>query len=118
VVNQRLAVRNCDECLEEVELTTTQARQLALLDIETEGTFYQGKGCEACRHKGLRGRVPFLEVLRVSDAIREMLVVNTPKSKIIDHAVSEGMITLREQAMRKVHDGSLRVDEALRILSL
>ncbi|MEM7448815.1 MAG: GspE/PulE family protein [Myxococcota bacterium] len=118
VVNQRLAVRNCDECLEEVELTTTQARQLALLDIETEGTFYQGKGCEACRHKGLRGRVPFLEVLRVSDAIREMLVVNTPKSKIIDHAVSEGMITLREQAMRKVHDGILRVDEALRILSL
>ncbi len=118
VVNQRLAIQNCADCTGPVEITDLQKKQLELLGVPNDGPFFAGKGCEACRGKGRRGRLPLLEVLRVSDTLRDHIIADTPKHKLLEAAVEEGMRTLSMQATERATEGQLPVDEIIRVLSL
>lgn len=124
VVNQRLAIRNCPDCVEKCEITELQKKQLGILGFDVEGDvydmgdFYQGKGCPSCRGKGRRGRVPLIELLAVDDDVREGLIAEKPKHELELAAVKNGMRTLSMQAMALAREGVLPVDELIRVLSL
>jgi len=125
VVNQRLAIRNCPDCVEKSEITDLQKKQLALLGFDMDGdvydmenVFYEGRGCEACRGKGRRGRVPLLEVLKVDDEIRDLMLAGTPKHELEHAAAKAGMRTLEWQAMDLARRGVLPVEEVIRVLSI
>ena len=119
VVNQRLAVRNCSECTEEVEISDMHRRQLILLGVEeVKGPFFEGKGCDRCRGKGRRGRVPLLEVMRIDDELRELLVADTSKHDLERAAIEGGMVPLGVQAMQRANRGEIPVEEVVRVLSL
>jgi len=125
VVNQRLAIRNCPDCVEKARITDLQKKQLALLGFDMEGDvyeladeFFEGKGCEACRGKGRRGRVPLLEVLKVDDQIRDLMLAGTPKHELELAAAKAGMRTLEWQAMDLASRGILPVEEVIRVLSI
>jgi type II secretory ATPase GspE/PulE/Tfp pilus assembly ATPase PilB-like protein len=75
---------------------------------------YEGKGCEACRHTGYRGRLGIFELLVIDDEIRAMIVDKTPANVIREAAVKNGMVTLWEDAKLKVIDGITTYSEILR----
>jgi len=125
VVNQRLAIRNCPDCIEKATITELQKKQLALLGFDMDGDvyaladeFFEGTGCEACRGKGRRGRVPLLEVLKVDDEIRDLMLAGTPKHDLEHAAAKAGMRTLEWQAMDLARRGVLPVEEVIRVLSI
>ena len=77
--------------------------------------FYKGKGCDKCLRTGYKGRVGLIEVLTMSPKIKSLVMENAEEYKIREEARREGMMTLRENGIRNVLDGSTTLDEVLRV---
>jgi type IV pilus assembly protein PilB len=116
IVAQRLARLVCKECREGVE---TDEASLVPYGHKPVGvgrfTAFQGRGCRACNHTGMRGRVALYEVMPVTEEIREFVSENARTSAIRDLARSQGMRTLRESGLAKVVEGRTTVKEILRV---
>lgn len=77
--------------------------------------FYQGKGCANCMGTGYRGRKCITEFLDLTDEIKEMILAERPLSEIRYRAVTDGMITLRQSAIKKVLQGETSLREINRV---
>jgi type IV pilus assembly protein PilB len=77
--------------------------------------FYKGKGCQTCNFTGMKGRVAIYEVMPVTTELRDLMLRNATTNEIRDTAVSQGMKTLRQNALQKVVDGVTTVEEVLRV---
>jgi type IV pilus assembly protein PilB len=116
VLAQRLVRMVCLACRTVVKLDKTLAEESGL-DFEEykDAPFYEGIGCQECHGTGYRGRKCITEFLDLNDEIKEMILVERPLSEIRYRAVTSGMITLRQSALRKVLDGSTTLREINRV---
>jgi type IV pilus assembly protein PilB len=116
VLAQRLVRMVCQSCRVPVPLDKTLAEESGL-DYEEykDAYFYQGKGCQECHGTGYRGRKCITEFLDLTDEIKEMILSERPLSEIRYRAVTGGMITLRQSALRKVLDGGTTLREINRV---
>ncbi len=116
VLAQRLVRILCSSCR-----TLVKAQQALIeesgLDYEQykETPFYEGKGCSECHGTGYRGRKCITEFLDLTDEIKEMIHAERPLSEIRYRAVTGGMITLRQSALRKVLNGETSLREINRV---
>jgi type IV pilus assembly protein PilB len=112
---QRLVRRVCSKCKVPHPLPPQ-----ALLDIgfspEEAATVVpmRGTGCETCNQTGYKGRVGLYEVLEVTDALRELILVGASALDIRKKGIDEGMITLRHSGLLKVKDGVTTTEEVTR----
>jgi len=119
VVAQRLVRMVCDSCGVEAELTPEQANAL---DIKIpDGAAAQlpvrvGTGCPRCRQTGLFGRLAVYEVLPVNDTIRKLIRSDAPEHEVSSAATADGMISLREAAIRHLAKGRTAFTEVVRVL--
>ena len=67
-----------------------------------------------CRDTGLKGRLGVYETMAVNDKIRKLVLAKAPASEIARQAVQDGMVTLRESAIRKMALGLTPFAEVLR----
>ncbi len=112
VLAQRLVRRLCPHCKEEVTYSRDMLLESGLLPNQTEGkTFYEGRGCLECNGAGFRGRMAIAELLDLSDRIRGLILEKRPASEIKSAAKEEGMIFLRDSALRKVFSGDTTLKE-------
>ena len=116
VLAQRLVRMVCLACREAVKLDNVLAEESGLNFEEYKDVpFYEGKGCHACHGTGYRGRKCITEFLDLNDEIKEMILAERPLSEIRYRAVTGGMITLRQSALRKVLEGSTTLHEINRV---
>jgi type IV pilus assembly protein PilB len=78
-------------------------------------SFYKGKGCATCNFTGMKGRVAIYEVMPVTQDIRDLIIRNAPAAEIGETAQRQGMKTLRQNALQKVIDGGMTIEEVLRV---
>ncbi|HSC55866.1 MAG TPA: GspE/PulE family protein, partial [Nitrospira sp.] len=116
VLAQRLIRMLCQSCRVPLSLDKVLAEESGL-DYEEykDVPFYQGKGCHECLGTGYRGRKCVTEFLDLTDEIKEMILAERPLSEIRYRAVTGGMITLRQSALRKVIDGVTTLREINRV---
>jgi type IV pilus assembly protein PilB len=116
VLAQRLVRMVCLACRVAVKLDNVLAEESGL-DFEEykDVPFYEGKGCQECHGTGYRGRKCITEFLDLNDEIKEMILVERPLSEIRYRAVTGGMITLRQSALRKVLEGFTTLREINRV---
>ena len=116
VLAQRLVRMVCLSCRVAVKLDKALAEESGL-DFEEyqDVPFYEGKGCQECLGTGYRGRKCITEFLDLNDEIKEMILAERPLSEIRYRAVTGGMITLRQSALRKVLEGSTTLHEINRV---
>ena len=107
VIAQRLVRRLCAKC--KVPDTKTQPDALLQLGLPEryakQGKFYMAQGCDYCSQSGYRGRTAVHEVLIISDPIRQAIMRGAPALELKKIAQSEGMCTLRQNAIRKLIKG-------------
>lgn len=115
VVAQRLARRLCTKCAEPYEPTDDELAQLRFPQTAQRPTFYQAVGCHSCSNTGYSGRVAIHEVMHVDDRIERMAVTDAAVGDIAEYAVSQGMVTLRQDGLMKAAQGLTTVDEVLRV---
>ena len=116
VLAQRLVRMVCLACRVAVKHDNALAEESGL-DFEEykDVPFYEGKGCQECHGTGYRGRKCITEFLDLNDEIKEMILAERPLSEIRYRAVTGGMITLRQSALRKVLEGSTTLREINRV---
>jgi type IV pilus assembly protein PilB len=116
VLAQRLVRMVCLGCRVAVKLDHALAEESGL-DFEEykDVPFYEGKGCQECHGTGYRGRKCITEFLDLNDEIKEMILAERPLSEVRYRAVTSGMITLRQSALRKVLEGSTTLREINRV---
>jgi type II secretory ATPase GspE/PulE/Tfp pilus assembly ATPase PilB-like protein len=79
-----------------------QAWESLGLSYREDFQLYRGRGCDACKQTGLKGRVALHELLRGSDELRNLIQNRAKTMEMQNLASKEGMITL-------VQDGTLKV---------
>ncbi len=84
-------------------------------EVSSEQVFFRSVGCDACNHTGYRGRSAIHELLDMSDTIREMIIDRRPGSEIRRQAEKEGLLSLRESAIKKVFAGMTTLHEINRV---
>jgi len=116
ILAQRLVKRICPHCKEEFEMDASELATLGL-DLGKIGAvkLRRGKGCIKCRGTGYHGRSGVYEVLLITEAIRRLIVPETGTVEIREAAIEEGMVGLRENAIRKMLEGTTTYQEVLRV---
>ena len=114
VLAQRLVRRTCTRCRQKYDAPRTMRRALEKMGCEIE-TFYKGVGCKRCRNTGYAGRLGVHEILVVNDEIRDAVVAGASVGEIKRLGDENGMITLRQDGLRKVREGITTIEEVMHI---
>ena len=114
VLAQRLVRRTCTRCRQKYDAPRTLRRALEKMGCEIE-TFYKGVGCKRCRNTGYAGRLGVHEILVVNDEIRDAVVAGASVGEIKRLGDENGMITLRQDGLRKVREGITTIEEVTHI---
>ncbi len=122
---QRLVGRLCDNCKQKVEAT-------GLLKEEIEKTIeelpkdlkaqykkdkyeiYLPQGCKECNFKGVKGRIPVFEILKMTPSLEQVILTNPSESNLKDEAGKQGMVSLRQDGIIKALEGLVSIDEVLK----
>lgn len=116
ILSQRLVRKICNYCKESFEMDAAEIKAMGM-DVDSSGyiRLFRGKGCSRCRGTGYLGRSGIFEVLPYSDTIRNMTSETTPIEAIRNQAQKEGMVTLRENAIKILLEGKTTYQEVLRV---
>jgi type IV pilus assembly protein PilB len=112
---QRLARRICKSC--KVEATYEEEYlKAAKVDIDWahSTTFYKGEGCDQCGGSGYKGRCGIYEVMIMTPRLRKAIMDEMGTDELRELARSEGMLTLREDGLKKVESGVTSLDEVIK----
>ena len=116
VVAQRLVRRVCAQCSAEEVLSPEQIDHLHIRGAEgRELRVRRGKGCPKCRGTGYRGRTGVFEVMRVTPRIRKLVQERASAQDIKREALNDGMLTLREYAIKKMARGETTFEEVVAV---
>jgi type II secretory ATPase GspE/PulE/Tfp pilus assembly ATPase PilB-like protein len=115
IVAQRLVRVNCPDC---VQTTAGEDQRLAAMKLGVEPISVRvSLGCNKCRHTGFMGRTAIVECLSVSEQIKAALSTNGTEQSILETAVSEGFVPMKDLARKLVTDGKTTPIEAYQELS-
>ncbi len=122
IIAQRLTRTVCPSCRVETFLTADQMTLLGLdvHELRAQGQNPElmvafGEGCVQCRSTGLLGRTGVFEVLEVDDKIRKLIAAKSSSKEILKQARHDGLLTLREAAIKKLAKGGTSFEEVLRV---
>ncbi len=116
VLAQRLVRVICLSCKEKYEPTEEELKTINLTpDQLKKAKFHRGKGCEDCANTGYKGRIGIFELLVMTDKIRELVFEKMSSSVIKEKAKALGMVTLREDGIKKILNGITTISEVMRV---
>ncbi len=128
VVAQRVLRKICPHCHQDMEIPLDKEAEMKM----TLGPIYEmiedrwkkeGKkmtipkivGCDKCNNTGYFGRIAIYEVMPITEKISKLIVEKASASDIQKQAISEGMLTMKQDGYVKVLEGVTSIDEVLRV---
>jgi type IV pilus assembly protein PilB len=115
IAAQRLVRRVCTACRRPAPVPPPALAKIGFGPEEAETIVpQQGIGCDQCNGTGFKGRIALYEVMEITEALRELILVGASGLELRRKAVEEGMLTLRQSGLRKIKDGTTTVEEVLR----
>jgi type IV pilus assembly protein PilB len=115
IAAQRLIRRVCTNCKGPTEVAPQVLVSLGFTPEEAKSVqVMKGKGCERCNSTGYKGRVALVEVIEVSEEIREMILSGASSIEIKRKGIEEGMISLRRSGLVKIREGLTTIEEVVR----
>ncbi len=128
IIGQRLVRKLCPKCRIKQDLEGEEKEKvekiLAVIspkaDVEVPNeipTVYNvGEGCQHCNGIGYKGRIGIYEIFTMADNIKQLASDNAPAFKILQQAIENGMVTMLQDGILKVLDGTTSVDEVFRVI--
>lgn len=131
MVGQRLVGRLCQSCKiaetaspeisaiikKELNKMPKDSLQNANINPPTGGenfNIYHSKGCQVCKNKGFSGRVALFEILEMTSQLKEIASKEPTEPKILEEALRQGMVNLRQDGILKALNGLVSIEEVLR----
>ena len=114
IMAQRLLRRVCKNCAEPTTASKEERRLLKLDDkFMDTATLMKGRGCQVCGGTGYKGRVGIYEIFQVGEDIQHLIYKKMSADVIRAAARKGGMITLREDGLRKAAAGITSLQEVI-----
>ncbi len=117
VVAQRLTRVLCDNCKEAYSPSKELLSELHLAQ-DKDYKFFKPVGCRHCSNIGYKGRIAIFELMLMDDTLRELTVAKASSDVIMREAKKKGLITLREDGLKKAISGITSVEEILRVTQM
>ncbi|MCX8015992.1 MAG: GspE/PulE family protein [Patescibacteria group bacterium] len=125
MVAQRLVGKLCDNCKQKVEATGILKEEIEKtidsLPSELKKKYkkekyeiYLPQGCKECNFKGVKGRIPIFEILKMTPSLEQVILTNPSEANLKAEAERQGMVTLRQDGIIKALEGIVSVDEVLK----
>ncbi len=118
IMAQRLVRKLCDHCKEEYKPHPETAKGIGFTEEEVrDTTFYRPVGCDKCT-KGYKGRTAIMEALYFDKKIRKMILESgseIDEAAIKEHAIKQGMLSLRASGRERIKNGVTSIDEIMAI---
>ncbi|MCY4262177.1 MAG: type II secretion system ATPase GspE [Candidatus Dadabacteria bacterium] len=116
VIAQRLIRVLCVRCREQyVPIDEELARIGLARDACPEGKIYRVGECAECMETGFSGRIAIFEILLIDDRLKNTILTHPDSATLKDHALQNGLVTLRMDGADKVAKGVTSIDEVLRV---
>lgn len=117
IISQKLARKLCSNC-RVLRKTNDYEKDLfrGVLDREVN-EIYSSEGCEVCGN-GYHGRIALHEVLLINQDIRDAISTGTPKEELRELVYKSDVITLLQDGLEKVINGSTTFEEVLKLIEL
>ena len=64
---------------------------------------------------GYKGRIGIFELMLMDEDIRKLTIAKASHDEVKNHAISSGMISLKQDGIKKVKQGLTTVEEMLRV---
>ncbi|MEI8140047.1 MAG: ATPase, T2SS/T4P/T4SS family [bacterium] len=122
---QRLFRKLCTACRTQVELPLDVLRANKIdpeffRDPNNPGgagfvPVFKAVGCPKCNGSGYKGRGAIMEVLPVTERIKEMIMKGATSGEIREAAQEEGMLTLKQAGLKKVKEGVTSLEDAMEL---
>ena len=72
-------------------------------------------GCKRCNNIGYSGRVGIFEILEMTEQLAEVAIKEPSEKRIQEEAKRQGMITMKQDGILKVLEGTTSLEEVLRV---
>jgi len=121
VTAQRLVRRLCEKCKVPAEYDDEWLKYAKVPEDWLEknrDNLMKGEGCDVCGGIGFKGRQGLYEVMAMSPALRKAIMAEAGTDEIRELARSEGMLTLREDGLKKVERGVTSLDQIVKETTL
>lgn len=131
VVAQRLVRKICLECKKEVDMPEVVYEDMKKefqnipdeykvgLAVELDAKkMFVGAGCTKCNGSGYKGRFGIFEVLPMTEKIQELAIKRSSSTEILNQALREGMITMKQDGILKVLKGQTTIEEVYRVTAI
>jgi len=117
IVAQRLVRVNCENCKIQIDKDNSEIRDfIATFNINPSAKLMKGEGCKECNQTGYKGRKGVHEILTISPEIEAAITENKSDQEILEIAKKNSFVSLAESSVRFVEDGTLSVEEYLRVI--
>jgi type II secretory ATPase GspE/PulE/Tfp pilus assembly ATPase PilB-like protein len=125
MIAQRLVPRLCQKCLTKKspspEVADIIKKELSKLPDEDKTlvhlddlSVFESKGCEACKGKGIAGRIAFFEVLEMTRQLESSIGEHMNEGLLLQEAERQNMLTLRQDGILKALQGFVSIETVLR----
>ncbi len=112
--SQRLLRKLCPHCRQPEPPTDEQKARLEAFGT-APAEYFIARGCDECGGTGVLGRAAVFEVMLMTDELREELKSNPSTQRLMSVAKDQGLVPLREAALKRARDGEVSLAEALRV---
>lgn len=112
-VAQRLVRKICPECRIPYK---PKESLFKFFDIPQETTLLKGQGCKKCSNIGYKGRIAVYELLDIDPEIQELITEREPATRIMEVAIKNGLVTLKDSVREKVLEGMTTLEEGIKIV--
>ena len=118
IMAQRLARRLCSHCKQPIDLPPETLIDAGIKEDDIDNvSAFEAIGCDACTN-GYKGRAGIFQVLPVSDKLISMILKSAGQDELESQASEEGVLTLRQSALKKFATGQLSLAEVERVTNL
>jgi general secretion pathway protein E len=117
VLAQRLVRTLCDHCREAYTPLDEVVSRWGLQRFAGDNpvTLYRAVGCDHCGHTGYSGRNAIVELLSMTDPIRQLVLKHSDAGEITRIATESGMHSMLDDGLRKVVAGITTIEEVRRV---
>lgn len=117
VIAQRLVRTLCQDCREQYKPSSgLYARsKLDRFGPRHDLRLFRASGCSHCDGTGYAGRTTILELMIMTDRMRELIVEQVDSRAIQETAMDEGMRSMFEDGVSKALAGTTSLEEVLRV---
>jgi general secretion pathway protein E len=117
VIAQRLVRVLCPACRQRYRPLAATVKKTGLDRVASARglRLFRPQGCEQCNGSGYRGRTAILELMVMSDPIRQLVLQRADAMTLQREAIKQGMRTMYDDGLRKAVAGTTTLEEVIRV---